>query len=426
VPNPVSRALDVVAPPRLGPGFRWLFTTALVTNTGDGIALAAGPLLVASQTRDPLLVSMSLLAQNVPVLLFGFAAGVVADRVDRIRLMAAVNVARALVLAVLAATIVSGAVSIAVVLAALFVLGTAETFADIGGQAILPRLVRREDLGLANARITGGVLLTNQLMAPPIGAFLFAVGMAIPFATDAACFALGAVLVTRIAYTQPFEPPAGGRRPWREDMAEGIRWLASHPPMRTLAITIIAFNVTFGAAWSVLVLYAQERLAMDAVGFGLLTTAMAIGGLVGTMSYGWLERRFSLANIMRVGLLIETGTHLVLALTTLPAVALATFVVFGAHAFVWGTTSTAVRQRAVPDALLGRVTGVYHVGVMLGMVVGTPIGGVLARQLGITAPFWFGFVGSALLVTVLWREFEKIVHAGDDVAHDGGGDPGID
>lgn len=187
--------------------------------------------------------------------------------------------------------------------------------------------------------------------------------------------------------------------------------------MRTLALTIIAFNVTFGAAWSVLVLYAQERLGMADVGFGLLTTAMAIGGLIGTSAYGRLERRFSLADIMRVGLLIETGTHLVLALTTLPVIALLTFVVFGMHAFVWGTTATAVRQRAVPDALLGRVTSVYHVGVMLGMVVGTPIGGLLARQYGITAPFWFGFVGSAILVTVMWRQFDKIVHAGDAVKH---------
>ena len=134
---------------------------------------------------------------------------------------------------------------------------------------------------------------------------------------------------------------------------------------------------------------------MDAVGFGLLTTAMAIGGIIGTVSYGRLERRFSLADIMRVGLLIETGTHLVLALTTSAGVALATLVVFGAHEFVWGTTSTVVRQRAVPDALLGRVGGVYRVAIIGGIVIGTPIGGLLARRFGITAPFWFGFAGSA-------------------------------
>jgi predicted MFS family arabinose efflux permease len=183
--------------------------------------------------------------------------------------------------------------------------------------------------------------------------------------------------------------------------------------MRTLAMTVLTFNVTYGAAWSVLVLYAGERLGMDAVGFGLLTTAVAVGGVVGAVLYGSLERRFSLADIMRVGLLIETFTHLILALTTSSLVALAILVVFGAHEFVWGTTSTVVRQRAVPSELLGRVSGVYRVAIMGGLVIGTPIGGLLARQFGITAPFWFAFAGSGLLVAILWRQFDHIVHAGD-------------
>ena len=151
----------------------------------------------------------------------------------------------------------------------------------------------REDLGIANARMQGAFLLTNQLVAPPIGAFLFAAGMALPFATNAACFALGAVLISRVV-DERAERAAGAEPSFRAEMVEGIRWLVAHPPMRTLALTIFTFNVTFGAAWSVLVLYAGERLGMDAVGFGLLTTAMAIGGVIGTVSYGALERRFSL------------------------------------------------------------------------------------------------------------------------------------
>jgi predicted MFS family arabinose efflux permease len=183
--------------------------------------------------------------------------------------------------------------------------------------------------------------------------------------------------------------------------------------MRTLAITIVLFNVTYGAAWSVLVLYSTRVLHMSEAGFGLLITAGAVGGLVGTTSYGWLERHFSLAALMRVGLIIETFTHLALALTRLPWVALLVMVVFGAHAFVWGTTSTTVRQRAVPGDLLGRVTSVYMIGVVGGMVIGTAVGGVLADAWGLTAPFWFGFAGSAVLVAVLWGELGHIAHAGE-------------
>jgi len=416
VPSPLGSVVETIAPARLGRSFRWLLSSAVISNVGDGIALSAGPLLIASQTRDAFLVSMAVLAQVLPALLFGFIAGAVADRFDRRRIVVGVNLGRAIVLGVLAATIASATVNIAVILGALFVLGSAETFADVGSSSLLPRLVPRADLGVANARLQSAFLLTNQLLTPPIGAFLFVVGMALPFAANAACFALGAVMVSRVVARDPDAGGAGEDAPKRSslraDMVEGFRWLMGHPPMRTLALTIVTFNVTFGAAWSVLVLYAAQRLGVGPVGFGLLTTAIALGGLIGASIYGRLEKRFSLGNIMRVGLMIETLTHLSLALTTSPGVALAVMVVFGAHATIWGTTSTAVRQRAVPDALLGRVTGVYTVAIFGGIVIGTPIGGLLARQFGITAPFWFGFVGSALLVTILWRQFVLIGASG--------------
>ena len=225
-----------------------------------------------------------------------------------------VNLGRTFVLAALVVAIASGAVSIVLVLVALFVLGTAETFADSATSTLLPGLVAREDLGIANARIQGAQLLTNQLLLPPVGAFLFAIGPAIPFATNAIGFALGAVLISRLATDVRRAQP--DRTGVRSEMLEGLRWLFAHPPMRTLALTIFTFNITFGAAWSVLVLYAGQRLGMNAVGFGLLTTAVALGGVIGTVSYGRLERRFKLSDIMRVGLIIETCTHLILALTT--------------------------------------------------------------------------------------------------------------
>ena len=411
VSGPVARIVEAVVPARLGRDFRWLFGAYAVTNIGDGIALAAGPLLVASQTQDPFLVSLAILAQRLPHLLFGLIAGVVADRHDRRRIVAGVNLFRALVLVSLTALIVTDVVNIALVLATLFVLGTAETFADASSSTLIPTLVAREDLGIANARQQGAVLLLNDLATPPIGAFLFAIGMALPFGVNAMGFALGAVLVSRIATSTRAER-TGEPSHLRAEIAEGVRWLIGHPPMRTLALTIVLFNVTYGAAWSVFVLYAGQRLGMDEVGFGLITTAVAVGGIGGTLAYGRLERRFALADLMRVGLVIETLTHLVLALTTSAQVALATLVVFGAHAFVWGTLSTVVRQRAVPDELRGRVGSVYRMAIMGGTVVGTPIGGLLARQFGITAPFWFGFVGSAMLVVILWRQFALIVDSG--------------
>jgi MFS family permease len=405
----VSRFAEVLAPARLGVGFRWLLASSWISNLGDGVALAAGPLLVASQTDEAFLVASAALVQWLPPLLFGLYAGALSDRLDRRMIVVIVDLLRGVILAAIATTILTGTVSIAVVLVALFLLGTAEVFADNSSQTLLPMLVRRQDLALGNSRLQAGFITLNQLAGPPLGAALFAIGAAWPFGGQAVLVAMGALLVSRIA-VPPLARDPERVSAIRRDIGEGFRWVRHHAAVRTLVLTIFTFNITFGAAWSVLVLYAIQRLGMGEVGFGLLTTVSALGGLVGTLSYGWITRRVSLGNIMRIGLIIETLTHLGLAVTTVPAVALAIFFAFGAHAFVWGTTSVTVRQRAVPTALQGRVGSVNTVGVFGGLVVGSALGGALAQQFGVTAPFWFAFAGSAVFLVLIWRELAHIAH----------------
>jgi MFS family permease len=406
----VSRFVETVAPARLGIGFRWLLASSWISNLGDGIALAAGPLLVASLTGDPLLVSMAALVQWLPPLLFALFAGATSDRLDRRLIVVSVDTMRAVALAVLAISIVTGTVSIVMVLVALFVVATAEVFADNASHTLLPMLVPRDDLVIGNSRIQAGFVTLNQLAGPPLGAALFAIGMAVPFLGQAILVAAGALLVSRIRL------PPHGRDPERatairHDIVAGSRWVRHHAAVRPLVMTSVIFNITFGAAWSVLVLYASERLGLGDIGFGLIATVSAVGGLVGTVSYGWITRRVSLGNIMRIGLIIETLTHLGLAITTTPAVAMAIFFVFGLHAFVWGTTSAAIRQRAVPSELQGRVGSVNTVGTFGGLVLGSAVGGALAQVYGLTAPFWFAFVGSAVILVAIWGQLSYIAHA---------------
>jgi MFS family permease len=398
----------------MGTPFRWLVGSSWVGNLGDGIGLAAGPLLIASQTSDPFLVAMGGLLQRLPWLLFGLYAGVLADRLDRRLLVIAVDLMRAAVLVVLTVALVTGYVGVGLVLITMFLLGTAEVFVDTTSHTLLPMVVPRADLGIGNARLMTAGITMNQLVGPSVGALLFAAGMVWPFVVQAVCLALGAVLIARMRLPDRIRPV--GRSHLRRDIVEGFRWTWGNGPVRTLTVTIVAFNVTYGAAWSVLVLYATERLDLGPVGFGLLTTVGAVGGLAGTACYDWLERHASLASIMRVGLLVETFTHLALALTTTGWVAMVILFFFGAHAFIWGTTSRTVRMRAVPNELQGRVGSLYSMGVYGGIVAGQAVGGVIARIWGITGPFWFAFVGSAVLVLLIWRELAHIAHADEELA----------
>ena len=119
-----------LVPVRLGAGYRWLLASSWTTNLGDGIAVAAGPLLIASLTDDAFLVALAALLRWAPPLLFGLYAGVLSDRRDRRRIVIAANAVRAFALTVLTVAIIAGDVSVLPALVALGVVATAEAFAD--------------------------------------------------------------------------------------------------------------------------------------------------------------------------------------------------------------------------------------------------------------------------------------------------------
>ncbi|WP_406246003.1 MFS transporter [Microbacterium sp. M] len=400
---------DLIAPRRMGRDFRWLLASSWTSNVGDGVALAAAPLLIASMTSSPILVASGAILQFLPWLVFGLHAGAIADRFDRRRLVMFANAARAIVLAALCVFLITGTANIWIVLAVAFLYGTAEVFVDTAGSTLLPMIVKPADLGIGNARLQAGYLVANQFAGPPLGAFLFAAGSAWPFLVEVLCVTLAIVLVSRMTRTPV--PPREEHAPVHTDIAQGLRWLWRNPPVRTLVLIILVFNVTWAAPWGVLVLYATEHLNMGAVGYGALTTASAAGGLLATASFGWLEKRVSFATLMRVCLSLEVLMHLAFALTTTGWVALVIMVGFGFYAFIWGTISTTVRQRLVPTELQGRIASVNMVGVFGGMVLGQALGGVIAQFWGLAAPWWFAFVGAAITLLLVWKPISHIVSA---------------
>ena len=127
--------------PRLGRGFGPLWAANAVSNVGDGITLAAGPLLVASLTDDPALIAGAAFAQQLPWLLFSLISGAYVDRLDRRLLVVLVNLVRATVLGVLAVSVATGSSTVLLIYLAFFVLGTAETLADNATVTLLSTVV---------------------------------------------------------------------------------------------------------------------------------------------------------------------------------------------------------------------------------------------------------------------------------------------
>jgi MFS family permease len=396
-------------PAELGQDFRKIWPASAISNLGDGAMLAAGPLLVASITDEPLAVGIAAFVQQLPWLLFALLSGALVDRLDRRLMVVASDTFRAVVLAALGIAVLVGVSPLWAVYLTLFLLGTAETLADSASGALLVNAVPREQLGKANARLYATGTAANQLVGPPIGALLFALGNGVPLVMDAVTFAAAAVLMSKVSAQSPVadEPPA--RTALWADVREGVQWLWNHAGVRTLAWTILVMNITFMAGFATWVLFAKQRLGLSETQFGLLISASAIGAIAGMPVYHLLEPRVGSLTLLRAGLVIETTIHLILAVTRSPVVVVVTMTVFGVHAVVWGIVSTTARQLATPDALMGRVNNVYALASIGGAALGALLGGALAQRFGLTTPFVFAFVGMVIMTVLAWRPLRYVV-----------------
>lgn len=388
--------------PRLGAGFNRLWAASAVSNLGDGVTMVAGPLLLLSVTDNPTLIAGGVIAGQLPWLLFGLISGAWVDRLDRRRLIVTVNLARAAALAALTLAVIGGHATVLLIYTVIFLLGCGETAADTAAGALLPAVVAPEHLDRANARLGATFTVINQFAAKPFGAWLYGIAAAVPFGLDALTFVVAAALVASLP-SVPAVPPSPRRR-LRTEIGEGLRWLWRHPVLRATAVAMGLGNIVFCAAFAVFVLYARDRLGLTEVGYGLLLTAFAAGGLIGSVIAVPLTNRVGTTAVLRADLVAEAAVHATLAWTTSPLVAAAALILFSAHGMIWGVTVATLRQRTVPPQLLGRVGSVYAVLESGGAAaVGSLIGGLLAGVWGLTTPFWLAAAAMAAIAAGAWR-----------------------
>jgi MFS family permease len=376
-----------------GSGFAKLWAAQGVSNVGDGVYGTALPLLAATLTRDPLLVSVVSFAEWLPWLLFGLLSGALLDRWDRRRVMWTVDAGRFVVVGGLAVAVLLDQAGIALLAAVGFLLGTGQTLVDTGAKSILPALISRDPRRLerANGRLIGTQVVTQELAGPPIGGFLFSVAGWVPFAVDAVSFAAGSALVASIRGRfgpAGGDPAEGGRRStlWNE-IAEGLRWLAAHRVLRASAAMVAVVNLLAAGGSAVMVLFAQDRLGLDAVGFGLLLSGSAVGGVLASLVAARLAGVVGTATILVWTMVLSALAYLVFGLSSEPWLAGTMFGLVGFFTVVFNVVLESLRQALTPDRLLGRVIGAFRLFSFGAVPLGSLLGGVVARAFGLRAPF---------------------------------------
>ncbi|MGW3569510.1 MFS transporter, partial [Streptomyces sp. NPDC000941] len=343
-------------PAALPKAFRRIWAASGVSAFGDGVHLAALPLLAASVTRDPVVISVVAAATRVPWLLFGLIGGALVDRWDRRRTLWISDAARAALLLAAVAGVCAGLIGIPLLIALAFFLCVGQILYDTAASAYLPELLDRDTelLKRANTRLQGTQTAVNGFLGPPAGAAMFSLGRAVPLLADALTFLFSALTIRSLPKTPP--RPRTEKGPLLAEARAGAAYLVRNPVLLGLSLRPAVGNLAFGAGTAVFVLFAQEELRLGPAGYGLLLATEAVGGLAGAALAGRLADRIGIGGALTLSAFLLVGAQLALGLSAGPVAAGAAIVVRAAAFGITMVLGPSVRQAIVPDDLMGRVS----------------------------------------------------------------------
>ncbi len=368
-----------------------------INSIGDGLFVAAMPLLAVTVTRDPRQISLIAAMTYLPWLLLSLPVGVLVDRRDRVTLMWTCQVFEAIVVSGIAIAAATKTANIPMLVIASFLLGSAEVVIMNAAQSVLPQFVPANLLQRANSNQQVAQNLGLATLGPPLGGFLFALTATLPFGLDGVSFVVSAGLLAMLPH-QHVERTE--RRAVGHEMVVGLRWLAKHKLLRLLAFMLAWNTFTNQMGFATLVLYATGTLHVSSHDYGLMLLGIGVGGAAGGLVNARIARRIGALPALIASYAFNSIIYVAMGFAP-SGVVLA--VLLGACGFAVTITSVvtvSLRQQIVPSNMLGRVNSAYR---MLGwglMPVGSVVGGFVADQFGLRAPM-VGAGAIRMLVLVL-------------------------
>ncbi|HLW00877.1 MAG TPA: MFS transporter [Ktedonobacterales bacterium] len=359
-----------------------LWSGQAISSVGSSASELALPLLVLSVTHSPAQAGFAGALRSLAYVLLGLPAGALIDRWDRKRTMMLCDAGRALALGSIPVALALHHLTMAHIYLVSLVEGTLFVFFGLAESAALPRVVAKEQLPAATAQneATGGVV---TLIGPSLGGTLFGAAQALPFLADALSYAASVLSLFWIRL--PFQD-GHLRQPQslRADIREGLVWLWREPVIRAFALLHSGVVFSYGGMM-LLVLVMAERQHAAPFAIGLMFGIGGIGGILGALLGSQAHKRLRLGQIM-------VGAFWMFALLWLLYAFMPALLALGAilAAFwvvdeVYDVAQISYRLALIPDALRGRVNGVFRLLFFGCESLSLAITGLLLQQVGVLA-----------------------------------------
>jgi Transmembrane secretion effector len=275
-------------------------------------------------------------------------------------------------------------------------LASAEAVVDSSSMALVPATVDVADLERAGSRLASTEILTNELIGPPLGGLLFSAAVAVPFGIDAFSFLSAAATMSTMRGNFAAEAEERSAEPMVRQIADGFRWFWKRRTLRNLALISTVLGTASFIGNSVFVLFATQTLGLSPTGYGLLLVPGAAAAIAGSMMAPRFAR-YPLPLVLGTVITTEGVTTLIMSRKTSPILVAIIGATGALVAVTWNVLTIVLRQRVIPDHLLGRVGASYRFLVYVGMPFGALAGGFLAKAFGVRAAL---AVNGVILVSI--------------------------
>jgi MFS family permease len=343
-------------------------------------------------------------ARWLPCLLFGLIAGVLVDRHRRRPILVGADLGRAALLGLVPLLALADALSMPLLIGIVLPIGVLSLLYDAAHQSYLPRLMPAALLTPANARLEQTAAVA-QTAGPLVAGWLVKILNA-PLAVlvDALSYLVSGIVLATLRVPERVEPPA--RRHLGRELREGLSWVYQHRMLAPLALTSHLWFLFNSMVTTVYVVYAMDDIGIDPFGLGVTYAVAGAGTVLGAALSGRVGHRFGLGpSIVAARWLVPVG-YLFVPLaspgTTGLVLLCAAQFLFGMSVGADSPLEMAYRQTVTPDRLLGRMNATMRSLNRGAIVIGAPIGGVLADQIGNRFSLWTaisGLVVSAIILT---------------------------
>jgi MFS family permease len=384
------------------PGFRGLWLAQTVSQVGTQITFLAMPLVaILSLGATPLEVGILGAIDFLPFLLFTLPAGVWVDRLPRRRILVVADIGRAVVLTAIPLAYIADVLAMWQLYVVGFAAGTLTVFFDVGYQAFLPELVTRDRLAEGNSRLEVS-RSAAQVVGPGLAGFLVgAITAPMAILVDALSYLASAAFLFRIPRDAIRERLAadGPRAGFRREIAEGLRYFAGNPYLRSTAAAVTTLNFAGQVGFAVYLVFVVRDLGLSPQAIGLTVAIGGIGTVIGAASAQAIGSRLGVGPALMAACATFTVATLLVAAApaSMPIPFLvASGLIQGPAVMVINVNALSLRQAVTPDHLLGRVNATGRWIAWGTIPLGALTGGLLATAIGVRETIALSAVGGLI------------------------------